>query len=63
LRQEVSGSIGLGQSSHCERSQREAHEAMRGYAHPGLGPLTREFPTGRAPATGNRKEAVDLGPA
>ena len=55
LRQEVSGSIGLGQSSHCERSQREAHEAIRGYAHPGFGPLTRELSTGRAPATCDRK--------
>lgn len=47
LRQEVSGSIGLGQSSRCERSQREVHEAMRGYAHPGLnapGPRTLDWP-------------------
>jgi len=36
---------------------------MRGYAHPGLEPLAREISTGRAPATGNRKGAVDLEPA
>jgi len=28
---------------------------MRGYAHPGLLPLTRELPTGRAPATRHSK--------
>jgi len=56
LRQEVSGSIGLGQSSSRERSRWEALR-LCGAKAPEPRSLTRELSTGRAPATATDKEA------